>query len=76
MNAEMLRNWIRAAGSIYDLLSSHIQDAYAAHAFGAAARCPLSLRPLPWEEWARGGASVAIQALFPQPAGTTATSTG
>ncbi|MGW2181549.1 ROK family protein [Streptomyces sp. NPDC001732] len=52
---------------VYDLLGSHIQDAYAAHAFGAAARCPLLLRPLPWEEWARGGAAVAIQALFPQP---------
>ncbi|MFD8637248.1 MULTISPECIES: ROK family protein [unclassified Streptomyces] len=52
----------------YDLFGSHIQDAYAAHAFGAASRCSLSLRPLPWEEWARGGAAVAIQALFPQPA--------
>ncbi|MFF5282784.1 ROK family protein [Streptomyces sp. NPDC013171] len=52
----------------YDLLGRHIQDAYAAHVFGAASRCPLSLRPLPWEEWARGGAAVAIQALFPQPA--------
>ncbi|MFF0390885.1 ROK family protein [Kitasatospora sp. NPDC004615] len=51
----------------YDLFSRHIQDAYAAHAFGAASRCPLSLRPLPWQEWARGGAAVAIQALFPQP---------
>ncbi|MFD9723026.1 ROK family protein [Streptomyces sp. NPDC059072] len=52
----------------YDLFGSHIQDAYAAHVFGAASRCSLSLRPLPWEEWARGGAAVAIQALFPQPA--------
>ncbi|MFJ8441040.1 ROK family protein [Kitasatospora griseola] len=51
----------------YDLFSRHIQDAYAEHAFGAASRCPLSLRPLPWQEWARGGAAVAIQALFPQP---------
>ncbi|MFI9743468.1 ROK family protein [Streptomyces sp. NPDC052494] len=50
----------------YDLLGRHIQDAYAAQAFGAASRCPLSLRPLPWEEWARGAAAVAIQALFPQ----------
>jgi predicted NBD/HSP70 family sugar kinase len=54
----------------YDLFSRHIQDAYAAHAFGAASRCPLLLRPLPWEEWARGGAAVAVQALFPQPAAT------
>ncbi|WP_405722513.1 ROK family protein [Streptomyces sp. NBC_00046] len=54
----------------YDLLGRHIQDAYAAQVFGAASRCPLSLRPLPWEEWARGGAAVAIQALFPQYAAT------
>ncbi|MFE7512191.1 ROK family protein [Streptomyces sp. NPDC057540] len=60
----------------YDLFSRHIQDAYAAHAFGAASRCPLSLRPLPWEEWARGGAAVAIQALFPQYAVTTTTGAG
>ncbi|MEU8530971.1 MULTISPECIES: ROK family transcriptional regulator [Streptomyces] len=56
----------------YDLLGRPIQDAYAAHAFGAASRCPLSLRPLPWEDWARGGAAVAIQALFPQDAPTAA----
>ncbi|MDV9189917.1 ROK family transcriptional regulator [Streptomyces sp. SR27] len=54
----------------YDLVGRHIQDAYAAQVFGTAARCPLSLRPLPWEEWARGGAAVAIQALFPQYAAT------
>ncbi|MGW5777528.1 ROK family protein [Streptomyces sp. NPDC003863] len=60
----------------YDLLGRHIQDAYAAHVFGAASRCPLSLRPLPWEEWARGGAAVAIQALFPQPAATSTTGAG
>ncbi|MER5746658.1 ROK family transcriptional regulator [Streptomyces sp. NPDC002225] len=54
----------------YDLFGRHIQDAYAAHAFGAASQCPLSLRPLPWEEWARGGAAVAVQALFPQRAAT------
>lgn len=60
----------------YDLLGRHIQEAYAAHVFGAASRCPLSLRPLPWEEWARGGAAVAIQALFPQPAATSTTGAG
>ncbi|MDD9380180.1 ROK family transcriptional regulator [Streptomyces sp. ZAF1911] len=49
----------------YDLFGQHIKDAYAAHAFGAAVKCPLSLRPLPWEEWARGAAAVAVQALFP-----------
>ncbi|MFF8840246.1 ROK family protein [Streptomyces sp. NPDC015130] len=60
----------------YDLLGRHIQDAYAAQVFGAASRCPLSLRPLPWEEWARGGAAVAIQALFPQYAATPTAGSG
>ncbi|MFJ1707643.1 ROK family protein [Kitasatospora sp. NPDC088346] len=49
----------------YDLLGTHIKDAYAAHCFKAAANCPLTLRPLPWEEWARGAAVLGIQALFP-----------
>ncbi|MFI8435250.1 ROK family protein [Streptomyces sp. NPDC079020] len=49
----------------YDLFGLHIEEAYAANAFGTAANCPLSLRPLPWEEWARGAAAVGIQALFP-----------
>ncbi|WP_406194203.1 ROK family transcriptional regulator [Kitasatospora sp. NBC_01560] len=49
----------------YDLLGAHIQDSYAAHCFKAAANCPLTLRPLPWEEWARGAAVLGIQALLP-----------
>ncbi|MCC9306566.1 ROK family transcriptional regulator [Kitasatospora sp. RB6PN24] len=49
----------------YDLFGTHIKEAYTAHGFKAAAKCPLTLRPLPWEEWARGGAVTAIQALFP-----------
>ncbi|MEE1768150.1 ROK family transcriptional regulator [Streptomyces sp. JV185] len=49
----------------YDLFGMHIRDAYEAHCFKAAAKCPLTLRPLPWEEWARGAAVVGIQALFP-----------
>ncbi|MFB9434840.1 ROK family transcriptional regulator [Streptomyces showdoensis] len=60
----------------YDLFGRHIKDAFAAHAFGAASRCPLLLRPLPWEEWSRGAAAVAIQALFPQYAATAATGSG
>ncbi|WP_426404865.1 ROK family protein [Streptomyces sp. R-07] len=60
----------------YDLFGRHIQEGYAGHVFGAASRCPLSLRPLPWEEWARGGAAVAIQALFPQYAATPTTGVG
>ncbi|MEV7187628.1 ROK family transcriptional regulator [Kitasatospora sp. NPDC093102] len=49
----------------YDLFDTHIRDSYAARCFGAAAQCPLILRPLPWEEWARGAAVVGIQALLP-----------
>ncbi|MFB9369177.1 ROK family protein [Kitasatospora albolonga] len=49
----------------YDLLGTPIKDAYAAHTFKAAANCPLTLRPLPWEDWARGAAVLGIQALFP-----------
>ncbi|MFE6737444.1 ROK family protein [Streptomyces tubercidicus] len=48
----------------YDLFGAHIQDAYTAHCFKAAAKCPLTLRPLPWEEWARSAAVIGIQALF------------
>ncbi|MEU6841799.1 ROK family protein [Streptomyces sp. NPDC046716] len=48
----------------YDLFEEQIRAAFAAQAFGAAARCPLVVRPLPWEEWARGAAAVGIQSLF------------
>ncbi|MET9357809.1 ROK family protein [Streptomyces sp. NPDC006617] len=48
----------------YDLFEEQIRAAFAAQAFGAAARCPLVVRPLPWEEWARGAAAVGIQTLF------------
>jgi len=48
----------------YDLVETEIREAYATHAFGAAARCPLTIRPLPFEEWARGAAAVGIQSLF------------
>ena len=33
----------------------------AASSTGAAADCPLAIRPLPFEEWARGAAAVSIQ---------------
>ncbi|MFJ8045742.1 ROK family protein [Kitasatospora sp. NPDC096147] len=49
----------------YDLLGTQIREAYAAHTFKAAANCPLTLRPLAWEDWARGAAVLGIQALFP-----------
>jgi predicted NBD/HSP70 family sugar kinase len=48
----------------YDLYEDQIRTAFAAHAFGAAAMCDLLVRPLPFEEWARGGAALAAQHLF------------
>ncbi|MEW2521310.1 ROK family transcriptional regulator [Actinacidiphila alni] len=48
----------------YDLFAEQIRETFAARAFGAAAECDLLLRPLPFEEWARGGAAVAAQRLF------------
>ncbi|MFC0503284.1 ROK family transcriptional regulator [Micromonospora costi] len=47
----------------YDLFDTPIRTSFERQAFGAAARCPLSIRPLPFEEWARGAAAVSIQSL-------------
>jgi predicted NBD/HSP70 family sugar kinase len=47
----------------YDLFEPHIRAGFQRQAFGAAADCPLSIRPLPFEEWARGAATVSIKAL-------------
>ena len=47
----------------YDLFETHIRAGFERQAFGAAAECPLSIRPLPFEEWARGAATVSIQAI-------------
>ena len=49
--------------SAYDLFAPHIRVSFQRQAFGAAADCLLSIRPLPFEEWARGAAAVSIQAL-------------
>ena len=49
--------------SAYDLFEPHIRASFQRQAFGAAADCPLSIRPLPFEEWARGAATVSIKAL-------------
>ncbi|MFE4967433.1 ROK family protein [Streptomyces sp. NPDC056660] len=48
----------------YDLYEEQIRATFAARAFGAAADCDLVVRPLPFEEWARGGAAVAAQRIF------------
>ncbi|MFF5289583.1 ROK family transcriptional regulator [Paractinoplanes globisporus] len=47
----------------YDLFETHIRAGFERQAFGAATDCPLSIRPLPFEEWARGAATVSIQAF-------------
>ena len=51
----------------FDLFADQVRETFAARAFGAAAECDLLLRPLPFEEWARGGAAVAAQRLFAPP---------
>ncbi|MFF4486720.1 ROK family protein [Streptomyces sp. NPDC001544] len=48
----------------YDLFAGHIRDAFTAAAFGSAARCDVQIRPLPFEEWARGAAAAAIQSFI------------
>jgi len=47
----------------YDLFEDQIRRTFEVGAFGAA-HCPLVIRPLPFSEWARGAAAVAIQTLF------------
>ncbi|HEV3170737.1 MAG TPA: ROK family protein [Actinocrinis sp.] len=47
----------------YDLFADQVRTTFAAQAFGAAKDCDLIVRPLPFEEWARGGAAVAAQQL-------------
>jgi predicted NBD/HSP70 family sugar kinase len=48
----------------YDLVEEPIRNAFSTQAFGAAADCALIIRPLPFEEWARGAAAVAIWNLI------------
>ncbi|MER6793516.1 ROK family protein [Amycolatopsis mediterranei] len=48
----------------YDLFEEQIRRTFAVQAFASAARCGLVIRPLPFEEWARGAAAVAVQSLF------------
>jgi predicted NBD/HSP70 family sugar kinase len=47
----------------YDLFAEQIRTTFTAQAFGAAADCEIIVRPLPFEEWARGGAAVAALRL-------------
>lgn len=49
--------------AFYDLYADQMRATFNAQAFGAAKDCDLIVRPLPFEEWARGGAAVAAQNL-------------
>lgn len=49
--------------AFYDLYAEQMRATFNAQAFGAAKDCDLIVRPLPFEEWARGGAAVAAQNL-------------
>lgn len=52
--------------SSYDLFESSIREAFAEQAFGAANQVSIFVQDLPFEEWARGAAAVAIEGLvFP-----------
>jgi predicted NBD/HSP70 family sugar kinase len=45
----------------YGLFEDQIRKVFAEHAFGTVADCELIVRPLPFDEWARGAAAIAIQ---------------
>lgn len=47
----------------YDLFEDQMRETFATQAFGASARCEIIVRPLPFEEWARGAAAVAIRSM-------------
>lgn len=49
--------------SDFDLFEKTLRDAFENHAFGAAVRCRIVTRPHTFEDWARGAAATAIQAL-------------
>ncbi|MFJ4173966.1 ROK family protein [Microbacterium sp. NPDC089696] len=49
--------------SNFDLFEKTLRDAFEAHAFGTAVRARIVTRPHTFEDWARGSAATAIQAL-------------
>lgn len=50
----------------YDLYEQRIREAFAAHAFGAAANCRIVTRSHTFDDWARGAAASAIRATVRQ----------
>jgi predicted NBD/HSP70 family sugar kinase len=51
------------AVSNFDLFEEHLRSSFAEHAFGAAGRCQIVVRPHHFEDWARGAAAAAILSL-------------
>jgi predicted NBD/HSP70 family sugar kinase len=51
------------AVSNFDLFEDHLRSSFAEHAFGAAGRCQIVVRPHHFEDWARGAAAAAILLL-------------
>ncbi|SDE12790.1 ROK family transcriptional regulator [Glycomyces harbinensis] len=49
--------------SNFDLFDASLRAAFAEHAFGAAGRCRIVVRPHTFEDWARGAAAAAIRVL-------------
>jgi predicted NBD/HSP70 family sugar kinase len=54
------------AVSDYDLYDQRLRAAFEAHAFGAAGRCRIVLRPHAFEDWARGAAAAVLQGIVQQ----------
>lgn len=50
----------------FDLFEPTLRAAFAEHAFGAAGRCRLEVRPHTFDDWARGAATTVIRALVTQ----------
>ncbi|HEX4705069.1 MAG TPA: ROK family transcriptional regulator [Pseudonocardiaceae bacterium] len=48
----------------FELYCDEVRETFAARTFGGAVECELIVRPLPFEEWARGAAAVGIQTLI------------
>jgi len=53
----------------FELFREPLLAAFAEHAFGAAGRCRIVVRPHTFQDWARGAAAAAIRALVAAPAG-------
>lgn len=47
-----------------DLFEEEVHQSFAAQAFATAAQCEIVIRPLPFDQWARGAAVVAIHDLI------------